>query len=384
MSDFTDAIDALTVADLQAKGSHKWTRYPGVIGAWVAELDFGLAPAVRAAIDKFITTGLTGYTPQNVREDLRLATSQWLANRYSWIVDPQQVFGMPDVLSILDLTLSFLARPGKVIVPTPAYMPFLDFPAAHGRELVQLPMIATPQGWLMDYDGLDREFTNGASVLVLCNPHNPIGKMYTRDELERICQIVEHHHGIVFNDEIHAPLTYDGNQHIPYPSINPSAAAHTVTGLSASKSFNIAGLKCAQVVLTNPDHQAWVVKHAHGLPYSAAGVGAAANIAAYREGGPWLAEVLGYLQRNRDVAVQLVHELMPQVDVKTPQATFLLFLDTSKLGLDSPFEHFLAAGVATNDGITCGDVCRNWVRFNFGMPTPIVAQAIQKMAQSLA
>ena len=238
-------------------------------------------------------------------------------------------------------------------------------------------MAATETDWQFDLEGLDREFAAGARLLVLCNPHNPIGKVYTRPELEQICAVVERHGGMVFSDEIHAPLTYPGVRHVPYATINEVAAAHTVTAMSASKSFNLAGLKCAQMILTNDALQDFWTGQGHGLPYESTPIGMATNIAAYREGGAWLAEVLDYLAGNRRLVTELVGELMPQVRMIEPDATFLALLDCRELGLDDPRQHFLRAGVALTDGAECGYAGRGHVRLNFALPRPILRRAVE-------
>lgn len=384
MSEFAERIDALTIEDLRAAGSLKWTTYPNTIGAWVAEMDFGLAPEIVEVLEGQLARQQTGYAPMNLRTGIPQATAEFVASRYGWSLDPQLVHSMPDVLTAFAIVMThWLPKGSAIIVPTPCYMPFVDMPGAFGHRLVQLPMLRDNDGWTMDLDRLDAEFAAGARLLVLCNPHNPIGKVYRRDELEAICEVVERHGGMVFNDEIHAPLTYPGAQHLPYPTINEVAAAHSVTAMSASKSFNLAGLKCAQLVLTNPAQQRFITSHDHGLPYGASAMGLAANITAFRAGGAWLAEVLEYLDANRRVLVEMVGALMPQVKVSDPQGTFLALLDCTELGLDDPWQHFLAAGVALTDGADCGDAGRGSVRINFAMPRPVLRQAIEQMAASL-
>ncbi len=270
-----------------------------------------------------------------------------------------------------------------IIMPTPCYMPFVDLPGAFGHRLIELPMLADDTGWQMDLDALDAAFAAGARLLVLCNPHNPIGKAYSREELEQVCQVVERHGGLVFSDEIHAPITFPGVQHVPYASISDTAAQHTVTAMSASKAFNLAGLKCAQMILTNDAHQRFYTSQGHGLPYESSPFGMAANIAAFTQGDQWLGEVLEYLDGNRALLAELVAELLPQVRLTAPQATFLAWLDCRGLGLPDARRHFLDAGVALTDGADCGQAGRGGVRLNFALPRPILRQTIELMADSL-
>lgn len=384
MSELAARVDGLTADDLRAAGSLKWTTYPDAIGAWVAEMDFGLAPVVVEAVEDLWRRQLTGYAPMALRAELKAATARFVASRYGWGVDEQRVHAMPDVLTALAVVMThWLPRGSSIIMPTPCYMPFVDMPGTFGHRLVQLPMLEDEVGWRLDLAGLDKQFAAGARLLVLCNPHNPIGKAYTRDELAAVCEVVDRHGAMVFSDEIHAPLTFPGVQHVPYASLNPSAAAHTVTAMSASKAFNLAGLKCAQMVLTNDDQQRYWTSQGHGLPYESTPMGMAANVAAFRSGGPWLVEVLDYLDANRQLVTSMVGELMPGVRLHQPEATFLALLDCRALGLADPRQHFLDAGVALTDGADCGDAGRGFVRLNFALPRPILRRAIEVMADSL-
>ena len=385
MSEFAERIDALTVDELVAAGSLKWTTYPHAIGAWIAEMDFGIVPQITEQLGELVVRQQTGYAPMALRTDLKQATAEFVAGRYGWQLDWQRVHWLPDVLTGLAIVMThWLPAGSRIIVPTPCYMPFVDMPAAFGHQRVEVPMVRGESDWTMDLDALDREFAAGAKLLVLCNPHNPIGKVFDRGELEAICEIVDRHGGLVFSDEIHAPLSYPGVRHIPYASINDAAAAHTVTAMSASKSFNLAGLKCAQLILTNAAHQRFFSSQGHGLPYESSPLGMVANITAFRRGTPWLAETLDYLDDNRRLLTGMLAELMPAVGYIEPEASFLGWLDCRGLGLANPRRHFLDAGVALTDGAECGDIGRQHVRFNFALPRPILQQAIEKMAASLA
>lgn len=384
MSEFADRIDALTIDDLVAAGSLKWTTYPDAIGAWVAEMDFGIAPQIAEQLSEMLSLQQTGYAPMRLRTELRQATAEFVAGRYDWQLPPEQVYWLPDVLTGLAIVMTqWLPPHSRIVVPTPCYMPFVDMPTTFGHQRIELPMVRGENNWTMDLDALAREFDAGAKLLLLCNPHNPIGKAFERAELEAICQIVEEHEGLVFSDEIHAPLSYPGIQHVPYASINESAAAHTITAMSASKSFNLAGLKCAQLILTNPEHQRFFSAQGHGLPYESSPFGMAANITAFRHGGPWFAETLQYLNENRKLFGSMLAELLPEVGYIEPQASFLAWLDCRELGLSDPRRHFLEAGVALTDGAECGVAGRGHVRFNFALPRAIMQRAIEKMAASL-
>nr|WP_076389972.1 aminotransferase class I/II-fold pyridoxal phosphate-dependent enzyme [Vaginimicrobium propionicum] len=379
---FVADVEARTPADLVAAGSLKWTAFPGAYGAWVAEMDFGLAPAVRSAVMDYLSKEQTGYAPVWLREELKTATVEWLADRFDWQVAPERVHWLPDVLTGLTMTLSYLARPGKVIVPTPCYMPFVDIPATCGRGIIQVPMIRTETGWEFDFAALDEAFTDGGVVLVLCNPHNPIGKVVTPDEMAEITRIVDRHDGLVFSDEIHAPLVLDG-KHTSYAATSPAAANHTVTAVAASKSFNIAGLKCAQLIVTNDAQQHWFESRGHGLVHESSPVGMVATLAAYREGKEWLGQVVDYLRGNRDLVTELVESKLPGVKMIPAEATYLAWLDVRGLNLADPRQHFLDHGVALTDGRECGDAGKGHIRLCFATARPVLRAIFDRMAASL-
>lgn len=384
MSDLAARIDALSAEDLRARGSMKWTGFPGAIGAWVAETDFDLAPAIQQAVDDSHDRRLSGYVPLAWREEVKAATAEFQARHFGWQIDPERIFIMPDVLTPLAFTMmKWLPSGSKIVVPTPCYMPFVDMPGAFGHQLVQLPMIPTPDGWEFDFDGLAAAFEQGARMLILCNPHNPTGKVHTAGELRQIAEIVERYGGLVFSDEIHSPITFAPARHLPYATVSPAAAQHSITAVAASKAFNIAGFKCAQMVLTNDAQARFYSSQGHGLPFESTAIGVSATIAAYRNSDAWLAEMLAYLDGNRRFALEAFGAQLPEVVIREPQGTYLMWLDARQLGLADPQQHFLAHGVALTDGAGCGDAGRGWVRFNYAMPRRLVAEAIDKMAASL-
>gem|GEM_PF-882668 len=311
-----DPRDLPDTAELRRRGSLKWTAMPDAdIAAWVAESDLGIAPAITAAVCDAVGAGLLGYMPPAVRRQLGEACAGWQLDRYGWQVDPARVHPVGDVREALRITIDQFSRPGSpVILPTPAYMPFVTAPGVWGREVIQVPMLtgsAAGGRAALDLDGIDRAFRAGGHLLVLVNPHNPTGRVLERDELLAVADVVERNGGRVFSDEIHAPLVHPGAHHIPYASLSDATAAHTVTATSASKAWNIPGLKCAQVVLSNAaDAAAWARADIL-LTEGASTIGAVANSAAYTEAGPWLAEALGYLDGNR-------HALRPVARAGTP------------------------------------------------------------------
>ena len=368
-------FDQITSEELFRIGGSKWSRMGDALGAFIAEMDFGLADPIKKALHHSIDDGLSGYLSPAWVENMRTATADLLSRRYGWSVAPERVHAMPDVLEGLVFTMRRHISPdARVIVPTPAYMPFMSLPGLHGHELVQVPMRRTDTEWLLDPDALDAAFGEG-DLLVLCNPQNPIGKVYTAEELRQISEIVERHHGRVFNDEIHAPLTLNGARHIPYPTVSDAAANHSVTAMSASKAWNLAGYKCAQLVLTDDTRL-----KPTDLPEPAT-PGVLANTAAYTEGEPWLKGVISYLEGNQ----RLLQEMLPEGMRFIPnQGTYLAWLDCTALALpQGPAKFFLDhARVALTDGALCGEVGRGSVRLNFATPRPVLQEMLERMTRS--
>ena len=383
-------VDA-SIQALRAGGSFKWSRYPDAIGAFVAEMDFGTAPPVVAALHEAADRGLTGYLPDALDARLSRAWSGFAHDRFGWNVPPARVRPLADVVSGLTAVIEHFSAPGTaVILPTPAYMPFLFVPAMLGREVIQVPMATDPSDdgdgrSVYDLDALEAAFATGGHLLVLCNPHNPVGRVLETPEMQAVAEVVERHGGRVFSDEIHAPLVYDGHRHVPYATVSEEAARHTVTAVSASKAWNLPGAKCAQLVLSNDrDVATWA--DAGYLPeHGASTLGVVASIAAYEEGGPWLDELVAHLDGSRRLLANLLAEQIPEIGYRPPEGTYLAWLDCRALDLgDHPGEFFLEhAGVALTDGSLCGEAGAGFVRHNIATPRPVLELSVAQMAEAL-
>ena len=380
------SFDAITEAELRAAGSMKWTMYPDAIGAFVAEMDFGVAPAITAAIDRSLQDGLTGYLPPRLAADLQQATAQRYTQHHGWSIGADQVRLVPDVIVAFEFAIEKFTSPdAAIIVPTPAYMPFLSVPPRLGRRVIEVPSIEQDGRWVIDIDAVAAAFADGGELLVLCNPHNPLGTVATREELLRIAETVTDAGGRVFSDEIHAPLVYAPATHVPYASVSADAAAHTVTAASASKAWNLAGLKCAQIIFS--DARSVELWEAEGgwAGHGTSTTGAVANLAAYTSGGPWLDEVVDYLDGNRRLLTELVAEHLPGVRVTMPEGTYIALLDFRETGLTGDLGAWFRenAGVAMTDGALCGQAAIGFTRFVFAMPRPILREAVARTGLAL-
>lgn len=380
------AFDLITQDDLRGAGSVKWTTFPDTIGAFVAEMDFGLAPAVSTAVKDALDVGLTGYLPTAAATALSEATAQWYSSHYGWEVAPERVHHVPDVIHAFELAIEHFTTPGgAVIVPTPAYMPFLLVPPMRGRRVIEVPSVEIDGRWVMDLDAVAQAFRDGGEMLVLCNPHNPLGTVATRDELLAIADTVTAAGGRVFSDEIHAPIVYAPAQHIPYASISSEAAGHTLTATSASKAWNLAGLKCAQVILSNDADAALWESLGFWAGHGTSTLGVVANIAAYIDGGAWLDGVVDYLDGNRRMLSQLVSEKLPGVRMIVPEGSYIALLDFRSTGLTGDLGEWFRehAGVAMTDGAACGEAAIGFTRFVFAMPRPVLVEAVERIARAL-
>lgn len=377
-------FDEISAEHLQAAGSLKWSAYPGTLAAWIAETDFGVAPAITRALHEVVDAELLGYQPPRLVAAMAEATASWMADRYGWTVQPRTVHPVPDVLSALATTIDAFSTPGcPVIVPTPAYAPFLALVPQHGRELIELPAVPDADGRpVLDLDGLGTALERIASaVLVLCNPHNPTGTVASRAELLAISEVIAHHDVRVFADEVHAPITYDGRRHVPYASISPAAASHAITATSASKAWNVPGLKCAQLITSNPaDEERWREVEFFAT-LGTANLGLVAAATAYVDDGGWFAEVLGYLDGNRLLLGQLLAEHLPAVHYSPPEGTFLAWLDCRELEIEGPLGRYFRteASVSLTDGADCGLGGTGHVRLNFATPRPILREIVERM-----
>src|SRR6516225_7883913 len=384
---FREVIDTTTAPMLRARGSYKWTAPgPGGFGAAVAEMDFGAAPPILDALAGLSADAKFGYLPPPLAGELAAACAEFQQRRYGWEVDPALVHHVPDVIKALEITITRFSRPGSpVILPTPAYMPFLTVPGFLGREIIQVRMLGQDGFFVFDLDAIEDAFRAGGHLLIFCNPCNPLGRVFTREELTRLAEVVDRHGGRVFADEIHAPLVYPGLRHLPYASICDAAAAHALTARSASKAWNMPGLKCAEVILTNePDRQAWE-EMGFFASHGASNPGVVANIAAFRHGEAWLDEVLAYLDDSRHLLADLLGRHLPQLRYRPPEGTYLAWLDCTAMDLPaSPGELVTErAHVTVIDGPACGDGGAGSFRLNFATPHPVLAEIVERIAAVL-
>ena len=380
------AFDALSEPVLRARSGEKWQQYgPEALPLWVADMDFEAAAPIRRRLARSLAVGDLGYpkyAPATRLPDLAAARMQ---QRFGYAVPRGQIELVSEVVQAMHVTLVELTKPGDgVITQTPIYPPFLGVIAEHGRTLLANEMRRGANGYELDLDTL-REQAKRARLLLLCNPHNPTGRAFRRDELEQVAAIAREFDLFVISDEIHADLVFAPNQHIPFASLSEDAASRTVTLYAASKAFNIAGLRCAVAIFGTPELKKRFNAFPRHLRGGLNGPGIAATEAAWLHGDAWLADVTAYLRANRDYVAEFVRSELPGVVHFAPEATYLAWLDCRALKLaPSPHEFFLKhAKVALSEGPNFGEPGTGFVRLNFATSRAILARALEQMAKAV-
>lgn len=378
--------DEVAVEALRRRGSVKWSVCAeDMLAAWVAETDFPVAEPVRAAIEAAVRREYFGYPPDDIDTGLPAAVAAWLAPRGLSVV-PERIRLVPDVLRGIELAVGLYSAPGSAVaLATPAYPPFFEVAKVCGRSVVEVPAGVEGGRWALDLAGIDAALGAGAGTVILCNPHNPLGTVFTRQELADLAAVVERHGARVVADEVHSPLVYSDAAYVPYASVSPAAAEHSVTLVSASKGWNLPGLKCASVVLTSQaDASAWE-ELSKLQTHGASTLGIVGNLAAFTEGGSWLSETVAYLEGNRDLLAQMLAEQAPDVVFHPPQGTYLAWLDCRAYGLDDPAEHIATHGrVKINDGATFGQAGAGGVRLNFATSRAILEDIVTRVGKALS
>ncbi len=379
----------LSADQLRARGGGKWTKYAAdVIPAFVADMDFKVAPAVQAAIERFTDTQDYGYGQMTDPNAVPLfdAFADWMARRHNWRPDPALTHANTDVVQGLVATIVAFSRPGDgIIAQTPIYPPFLRFIAATGRQLIENPLVDDGTRFVVDLEGLEGAAPQ-ATMILLCNPHNPTGRVLERAELEGIAKIAAAHNLTIVSDEIHADLVYPGATHIPMETMG-AAADRTVTLTSATKGFNIAGLRTS---IAHFGSAGLKEKFDGVVPERFLGgpgrIGVTATIAAWCESEDWLDTVMVYLDRNR----RRVAEWAAQAKVAhhMPESTYLAWIGCRHLDVQAgltPQQHFLeSAKVGLAEGFDFGEPGQGHVRLNFATSEEILEEILGRLGDALS
>ena len=376
MFDFDKPVDRRKTQSL------KWDKYgdKDVLPLWVADTDFETAPAIISALQERIAHGVFGYSRPSAR--LINLIIQRMHDKYGWHIERDWLIFMPGVVPGLNFACRAWCRPqSKVITPTPVYYPFLHAPEYNERAVSHLPMVLENNRWVPDYEKLEA-MAQDADLLLLCNPHNPGGTVFSRDELEQIADIAKRHNLVVCSDEIHCDLLLEpALKHIPFASLNADAASRSAVLMAPSKTFNIPGLCCSFAIIPDPQLRHRLQLSMRGLMADNNLIGFIAAEAAYAEGESWLQAQLAYLRENRDLVVNTLGAI-PGIAIADIEATYLAWIDVSGLGMENPVAEFEAGGVGLSPGAQFGD--KRFVRLNFGCRREILLQALERMKTVIA
>lgn len=378
----TTPVRALTLAELRERSSEKWREYPAdVLPMFVAETDFALAPAVSATLERAVRIGDTGYVAS--RTPLAQTYADFAMRRFGWAVDPARIRSTADVSMGIVEVLRRVVRPGeRVVVTPPVYPPFYDLVDEAGGVVDRVPLRDTGSAWELDLDGIEAALASGAKAVLLCNPHNPTGSVHSRASLAALAGCAARHGAVVISDEIHAPMVQPDAGFTHFLAASETAARVGFAVTSASKAFNLAGLKCALMIAGSDEHASVL----HGLPveveWRTGQLGLLAAVAAFSpESDEWLDGLLKTLDENRRLVGELLADLLPGARYRMPDAGYLAWIDLTELGWgENPAKRILReARVALHFGPAFGAEGAGHVRLNFGTSPEIIREAFDRL-----
>lgn len=374
-----------TVIARKGTDAKKWAAYPAdVLPMWVADMDFAAPPTVIEALRTRVEHGVFGYgLPQDA---FRQQIVDDMQAKYGWAISPDDIVFLPGVEPGFNMALKSETKPGDgLLIQTPVYHPILTAHRHWGLENIEAPLVATRDGYEMDAAALDAAMATSRAFL-LCNPHNPTGKVFTHADLSAIAASAIRHDVLVISDEIHCELLFDGRRHIPIASLSPEIAKRTITLMSASKTYNIAGLKTAFAIVTNADLRKRFNNSRLGLVDSVNVLGLEASRAAYATAGAWREALLTYLQGNRDYLQAEITRRFPKIRIAPAESTYLAWLDCTALDLpEAPQSFFLNHGrVAFSAGADFGENHSQFLRVNFGCPRTLLEEGLTRMEAALS
>ena len=382
------SFDDLDIDELRRRRGEKWAQYPpDVLPAWVADMDFPVAEPIARHLAEAVRTHDLGYPINPTPSALPSVFAKRVLERFGWGLDPKRVLVLTDVVQGIYIALETLTERGAgVILQPPVYPPFFQAVRETHRRLVLNPLVRGPRGYELDFDSLRRVCDAGTRVLLLCNPQNPTGRVFTRAELEELARIAVERDLIVISDEIQCDLVYPGRRHVPFATLGPEVEARTVTLTSATKGFNIAGLRCAVAAFGSDS----LLSRFKSVPSHVRGglgtFGLAATEIAWTSAQPWLDDVMAYLDGNRRFVAEFLRARIPEIGHHSPESLYLAWLDCAALDLGgaAPYDFFLQrARVALSDGRNFGAGGETFVRLNFATSRAIVTEILERMARAL-
>jgi len=362
--------------------SMKWDKYKGrdVIPLWVADMDFLSPPAVIDALNKRVNHGVFGYTlPPQELNDIIIGVME---NEYGWKIRKEWIVWLPGLVTGLNVVCRAIGEDGDdVLTAVPVYPPFLTAPGYSRRNIIKTDLAEIDGEWRFDFERLEKAVTKKTRLFLLCNPHNPVGRIYSMDELSTIASICIRHNIVISSDEIHCDLLLEpGKRHIPIASLSLEIADRTITLMAPSKTYNLPGLGCSFAVISNQGLRKNFTAAMNGIVPRVNTLGYAAAIAAYRDSHGWHEALLDYLRENRDLVITSVNR-MPGLSSRKIEATYLAWIDTRPSGIKDPVKFFEDAGVGLFDGNEFGTP--GFVRLNFGCQRSLLKKALERMAMAV-
>jgi cystathionine beta-lyase len=373
--------------DRRNSDSIKWNFYDqDVLPLWVADMDFVSPEPVIQALTQRARQAVFGYPKE--RDELKEAIRQRQMDQYGWQIPPEATVLVPGVVTGFHVACHMLT-PGQdgVLVQTPVYPPILKAWTVNNLQNHSMQLTQMPDGsYAIDWDAFEAAITPQTRLFILCNPHNPVGRVFHRDELERLAEICLRHNILICSDEIHEELLYPGSRHIPIASLDPEIARRTITLVAPSKTFNIAGLHCSAAIIPDASLRERFLNARKGLVGWIDVMSMTAALAAYRDGQEWLVQMLDYLNANREYLYETVKKEFAGISMAMPEGTYLAWLDCHLAGIPgNPCQFFLEqARVGLNDGNDFGPGGEGFVRLNFGSPRPMLEEALARMYKALA
>jgi len=368
--------------------SQKWQKYAGkdILPMWVADMDFKSSPAIIAALQERVAHGVFGYArPVKSTVDAVVAAME---QRYGWRIEPAWLVWLPGLVVGLNITAQAFAQPGEEILTlTPVYPPFMTAPKNSARVSVQVPfhLNATEHRWEIDWTALEHAVTPRTKLFYLCNPHNPLARVWRREELVRLGEFCVRHNLLLCSDEIHCDLILDALPHIPSALLGEEIARRTITLMAPSKTYNVPGLGTSFAIIPDAALRAQFIRAATGVMAEVTNLGFTACEAAYRDSEPWRQGLLHTLRSNRDLLLDFVARELPGITIEAPvEATYLVWLNVSALNLADPIAHFEQHGVGLSDGAFFASPRGRHVRINIGCPRPTLVEALTRMQRALA
>ena len=386
MSIFNEVISRKNTRSVKWDMAGKVFQSEDVLPMWVADMDFQAPKEVNEALIKRAEHGIYGYTV--IDDDVKNAVVNWLSDRHQWTIQPEWLTFSPGVVSSLHMAIEAFTEPGdKILIQTPVYTPFYTVIKAHGREMVKNPLIEKDQYFTIDFDDFEEKLKTGVKAFILCSPHNPVGRVWKKEELEEIARLCLKYDVMIFSDEIHADLVFPGEKHIPIASLSDEVLENTITCMAPSKTFNLAGLEASYVIAADAEKRKklknqFLKSGYNGLLNTMANT---ALEAAYTYGKPWLEELMQLLESHKNYVTEQLEE-ETNLKVTRSEGTYLLWLDCTGLGLaGKELKQFMIekAKVGLNAGLDYGDEGEQYMRMNIACPRATLEEGVNRIIDAV-